>query len=121
MAVPANVPINIRRWRDFLFFVNEKTAQGNPWDLRGYVICMAVKKAITDPDAQALYLSENFYSSNLAFGQYSFLIPHTTTAGSGWAIASAVYEVVYKDPTNIISTRIEGTATIQPSVVVVVP
>ena len=121
MAVPANVPINIRRWRDFLLSVNEKTELGNPWDLRGYSICMAVKANIGDPDSKALYLSENFYSSNLAFGQYSFLIPHTTTSGSGWNVSSAAYEVVYKDPTNIIQTRIEGTATIQTSVVVAVP
>jgi hypothetical protein len=121
MAVPANVPINIRRQRDFLFSVNEKTDEGNPWDLRGYTICMCVKKALTDTDAQALYLSENFYASNLAFGSYSFLIPHATTAGSGWAVSSAVYEVVYRDPTNIIQTRIEGPAAIQQSVVVIVP
>ena len=121
MAVPANVPINIRRQRDFLLSVNEKTEQGNPWDLRGYTIAMCVKVNIGDADNKALYLSESFYSSNLAFGQYSFLIPHATTAGSGWAVSSAVYEVVYRDPTNIIQTRIEGTATIQPSVVVIVP
>ena len=121
MAVPANVPINIRRWRDFLLSVNEKTELGNPWDLRGYTICMAIKANITDPDNRALYLSENFYSSNLAFGEYSFLCPHSVTSGSGFNVSSAVYEIVYKDPTGIIQTRIEGVATIQTSVVVAVP
>ena len=121
MADPFNVPISIRRYRDFYLSIQEKTALGNPWDLRGFTICFAIKANVSDTDAHALYLSESFYSENLAFGTYSFLVPHTTTAGSGWAVSSAVYEVVYKDPNNIIQTRIEGTATIGPSVVVSVP
>lgn len=121
MADPFNVPISIRRYRDFYLSVQEKTELGNPWDLRGFTIAMCVKVNITDPDNKALYLSESFYASNLAFGQYSFLIPHTTTSGSGWNVSSAAYEVVYKDPTNIIQTRIEGTATIGPSVIIAVP
>lgn len=121
MATPAQLPIEIRRQRDFVLSVTELTDQGNPWDLRGFTICFAIKKAITDPDAAALFLTESFYTVNLAMGQYSFLVPHAVTAGSGWAVASAVHEVVYKDPTGITQTRIEGPVTINPSVVITVP
>jgi hypothetical protein len=121
MADPFNVPISIRRYRDFYLSVQEKTMEGNPWDLRGFTICMAIKANVGDPDNKALYLSEAFYSENLGFGSYSFLVPHSVTSGSGFNVSSAVYEVVYKDPNNVIQTRIEGTATIGPSVVVTVP
>ena len=121
MSDPLNAPISIRRYRDFYFSVQEKTELGNPWDLRGYSIALCVKANITDPDSKALYLSESFYSENLQFGTYSFLLPHTITSGSGWNVSSAAYEVVYKDPNNVVQTRIEGVATIGPSVLVTVP
>jgi len=123
MATPAQMPISLRQDRDFVLRVTELTDQGNPWDLRGYTIAFMIKKSITDTDAHALFVADNddMYTTNLAMGQYSFLVPNAVTSGSGWAVTSAVYEVVYQDPTGITQTRIEGPVTIGPSVIVTVP
>jgi hypothetical protein len=119
MATPANMPISLRLNRDFVLSVTELTDEGNPWDLRGMKIAMVIKGNITDPDSRALYLSEHFYTSDLAFGKYSFLV---SVSGSGWAsTASADYEIVYEDPTGVTQTRLEGPVAIGPSVLVIVP
>jgi hypothetical protein len=122
MATPANMPISIRLDRDFILSVTELTDEGNPWDLRGMKIAFAIKGNITDPDSRALFLTEHFYTSDLAFGHYSFRVPLSATSGSGWSsTASASFEVVYQDPTGITQTRLEGPVAIGPSVLVTVP
>lgn len=113
MATPATVPLTIYVKRDYVLEVNERTALGNPWDLRGYTIVFGVKVTATDLDSHALYLSSSFYDSDLAVGHYRFLIPHTTTSGSGYTSNSvAVHEIVYQDPNGIINTRYTGPVTL---------
>jgi hypothetical protein len=107
----ATLPITIERYRDFNLSVNVNTELTNPVGLVGYTAVMTVKALVTDTDAKALYHSLPTAGS-LALGQMSWLIPHTITSGSGWAISSAVYDVAVQTPAGQRNTFLNGSVTI---------
>src|SRR5208282_3351625 len=96
-----NLP-EIRIGRDWLLQVTEVTAQGNPLNLSNYTIELCIKANATDADNKALVKSATLYGANLPFGQYGFHIAAATTASwSGSGGITALYEIIYKDPTGI--------------------
>jgi hypothetical protein len=107
----AQLNLTIERFRDFLISINVNTEQTNPFSLTGYTAVCTVKALPTDPDVKALYHSLPT-SGSLAFGQLSFLIPHTITAGSGWAVSSAVWDCAVQTPTGNRNTFVTGAVAI---------
>lgn len=107
----AELDITIERYRDFTFAVVVDTELDNPFGMGGYTCVMTVKALVTDTDAAALYHSVPT-SGSLSFGQMSWLIPHSTTGSSGWAITSAVYDVAVQTPAGQRNTFLNGAVTI---------
>ena len=107
----AILPITIERYRDFNLSVTVSTELTNPFGLTGYTAVMTVKAHATDPDSLALFHSLPT-SGSLAFGQMSWLIPHTITAGSGWSPSGAVYDVAVQTPAGQRNTFLTGQVTI---------
>ena len=103
--------LTIERFRDFVISINVNTELTNPFGLTGYTAVCTVKANPTDSDAAAIYHSLPT-SGNLAFGAMSFLIPHTTTAGSGWAITSAVWDCSVQTPGGQRNTFVKGSVAI---------
>src|ERR1700676_137437 len=121
MATIITAP-EIRVGRDWFWPITEQSSLGNPIDLSGQTIELCIKKLLTDSDANALYKSATLFIDNRVFGQYWFKIPNAITSGyASFATSgvSAQYEVIYKDSTGIINTRLAGTIPITPSITVV--
>jgi hypothetical protein len=110
----AKLDLTIERFRDYVISINVNTEQTNPFSLTGYTAVCTIKALPTDPDAKALYHSLPT-SGSLALGQMSWLVPHTTTAGSGWAISSAVWDAAVQTPAGNRNTFVTG------SVVIILP
>lgn len=96
----AQQAITVYCGRDFYFTITNQTGLGNPFNLANYICYLTIKKAISDPDASALY-SGPPWSSNLSFGQLTFKVAHGTTSAwwttSGPIGPSVVYDVSYAD------------------------
>jgi hypothetical protein len=118
--------------RDFYLNLNNTTAAGNPFNMTGYSTVMTVKANINDPDSRALYQGGPWANSSLAFGDLTFKIPHTVTAGwwvappsgSGAISTVAVYDVAYADasgPPKNWNTMLTGSVALVQSVTVVIP
>jgi hypothetical protein len=130
MATPGAMDVTVYCGRDFYLSVTNSTAQGNPFSMVGYSAVLTIKARINDSDAAALYQGAP-WSSNLAFGELTFKVPHLTTAawwktppaGSGAISTTCVYDVSYADaasPKNW-STMLTGAVSLAQPVTVVIP
>jgi hypothetical protein len=124
----AKLDIEVICGRDFYLAIQNQTAAGNPWDLRGYLTYMTVKASINDPDASALYQGAP-YSANPGFGQLTFQLSHALTGpwwppGSGPISTAIVYDVAYADdatPVRNWNTVLSGAVTLAQPVAEVIP
>lgn len=107
----AQQDIIIERCRDWARTYIKPTDGGNFLNMTGYIINMTIKRSTSDPDSAAIYHAAAPTSSNLPFGMWTFLIPHSVTSGFSASTSGAVYDISTVAPDNIWTTEVSGAAT----------